>query len=101
MTTGHPAWWQKAEPELHAAAKGFPGRLREKLEIKPADFVKKKNPFLFRIRAGLSAKALASGIIDAYMSSSEETIFGNVLEEFAHYYLWACQEWSKIQYRRH
>ena len=83
MTTSHPAWWQKAEPELHAAVEGFTDKLRQRLQIPPERFVDRKNPFLFRIRAGTSAVELASRIIDAYLSSSEETIFGNVLEEFA------------------
>lgn len=78
-----PGWWQNAEPELHEAIEGFPRKLRQKIQEDPTKVIRRKNPFLLRVRAGNSATELASQMVNAYLSSSEETIFGNVLEELA------------------
>ncbi len=45
--------------------------------------MRRKNPFLFRVRVVLDVRELANMVTDAYLSSSEETMFGNVLEEVA------------------
>lgn len=45
----------------------------------------KKNPYLFRAKNVLIAKDLVQGIVDAFVSSSEEGIFGEWLETFAIY----------------
>lgn len=83
MTAGKPEWWAEAEPELRKAIDGFTDKLKAKLNANPASFVSRKNPFLFRIRGAQNPTDLAWKLIDAVMSSSEETIFGNVLEEIA------------------
>ncbi len=44
------------------------------LEIKKV--IKRKNPYLFRAKAMNDASQIVSGILSAYVSSSEETIFG-------------------------
>ncbi len=49
------------------------------LEIKKV--IKRKNPYLFRAKAMNDASQIVSGILSAYVSSSEETIFGNVFFE--------------------
>ena len=83
MTSERPEWWAVAEPELRKAIDGFTDKLKAKLNASPASFVSRKNPFLFRIRSAQGPEDLAWKLIDAVMSSSEETIFGNVLEELA------------------
>ena len=45
--------------------------------------LKKKNPYLFKAKYILTASELVKGIVDAYVSSSEETIFGDWLEGLA------------------
>lgn len=83
MTAPRPEWWSNAEPALRKAIDGFTDKLKSKLDANPASFVSRKNPFLFRIRSAEDPDDLAWKLIDAVMSSSEETIFGNVLEELA------------------
>jgi len=43
----------------------------------------KKNPYLFRAKAFLTASDIVKGLVDAFLSSREETIFGNWLEGLA------------------
>ena len=43
----------------------------------------KKNPYLFRAKALLTAGDIVKGLVDAFLSSREETIFGNWLEGLA------------------
>ncbi len=45
--------------------------------------LKSKNPYLFRAKNIEVASDLMKSIIDAYLSSQEETMFGNLLEGFA------------------
>jgi Type II restriction endonuclease EcoO109I len=45
--------------------------------------LKKKNPYLFKAKYILTASELVKSIVDAYVSSSEETIFGDWLEGLA------------------
>ncbi|MGN1200553.1 MAG: PmeII family type II restriction endonuclease [Thermoguttaceae bacterium] len=49
------------------------------LDIKKV--IKRKNPYLFRAKAMNDASQIVSSILSAYVSSSEETIFGNVFFE--------------------
>lgn len=84
MSEERPDWWEKAEPELHQIVEGFTEKLRKKLRSRPATIIKRKNPFLFRIRNAANVDELANKILDAYTSSSEETIFGrDVMEKLA------------------
>lgn len=83
MTAQRPEWWSNAEPELREAIAGFPDKLRAKLATKPFAFISRKNPFLFRIRGAQNPEEFTWKVLDAVMSSSEETIFGDVLEELA------------------
>lgn len=78
-----PAWWPAAEAEIHAIAGGYVERIRDKLTENPKGIVEKKNPFLFRMRAIEGPRALASMMIDAFLSSSEETVFGGILQSVA------------------
>lgn len=45
--------------------------------------VKRKNPYLFKAKNIETAGDLAKGILDAFLSSQEETIFGDLMENLA------------------
>jgi len=45
--------------------------------------LKRKNPYLFKAKNIQTSGELVKGIIDAYLSSQEETIFGEFLEKLA------------------
>jgi hypothetical protein len=47
------------------------------------DVLKKKNPYLFRAKHLVTASELVSSIMDAFLSSSEEKLFGDFLEDLA------------------
>lgn len=51
--------------------------------------LKRKNPYLFRAKNLTTAPELVKGILDAHLSSQEETIFGSFLEELA---IHVCKE---------
>ena len=51
--------------------------------IKLKEVLKSKNPYLFKAKNVSSANEIVEGILDAYLSSSEEGIFGNWLERLA------------------
>ncbi|MFW6680359.1 PmeII family type II restriction endonuclease [Lacrimispora sp. AGF001] len=51
----------------------------DKLNIKTV--IKRKNPYLFRAKAMNGAAQIVDAILAAFVSSSEETIFGNVFFE--------------------
>lgn len=53
----------------------------EKLKLKTV--LKKKNPYLFKAKHILTASEIVQGIVDAFISSNEETIFGDWLEGLA------------------
>ena len=44
-----------------------------------------QNPYLFKAKNIELAQDLVKGIVDAFLSSQEETLFGNLLEGFAVY----------------
>jgi len=45
--------------------------------------LKRKNPYLFKAKYMLTAEEIVKGLVDAYISSNEETIFGDWLEGLA------------------
>lgn len=47
------------------------------------DLLRRKNPYLFRAKAIATAQELIQPMLDAHLSSQEETIFGNFLEGLA------------------
>lgn len=47
--------------------------------------LKRKNPYLFRVKSINTSQDLVKSILDAHLSSQEEAIFGGVLEELAVY----------------
>jgi len=50
-------------------------------DIKLDAVLKRKNPYLYRAKGINSATQIVSGILSAFVSSSEETIFGNTFFE--------------------
>jgi hypothetical protein len=52
-------------------------------ELKLKEILRKKNPYLFRAKYLLTAEAIIREIVNAYISSSEETMFGDWLEDLA------------------
>ena len=61
---------------------------QQRLEVVEAklnldDLLKRKNPYLFKAKNIFTAPQLIKAMADAYLQSSEETIFGNFLEGLA------------------
>jgi hypothetical protein len=52
-----------------------------KLQLKT--ILKKKNPYLFKAKHLMTAEQIIKGLTDAFISSNEETIFGDWLEGLA------------------
>lgn len=62
----------------------FHKRLLESLnDLSLSVILFKKNPYLFRAKAYITASDIVKGLVDAFLSSREETIFGNWLEGLA------------------
>jgi hypothetical protein len=59
----------------------------QKLNLK--EVLKRKNPYLFKAKNILTAQDLVKGIVDAYLQSQEETLFGNFIEGVA---IFVCQQ---------
>ena len=51
--------------------------------LKLIKVLKRKNPYLFKAKYVLTADQIVRGIVDAHISSNEETIFGDWLEGLA------------------
>ncbi len=58
-------------------------RLHKLDSLKLRDVLKKKNPYLFKAKYILAADEIVTQLADAYISSSEEGIFGDWLEGLA------------------
>ena len=58
-------------------------RLEALQSLKLETVLKRKNPYLFKAKNLELAGDLAKSIVDAFLSSQEETVFGNLLEGFA------------------
>lgn len=52
-------------------------------KLKLSQVLRRKNPYLFKAKHVLTAEQIIKGLVDAHISSNEETIFGDWLEEFA------------------
>jgi len=59
------------------------GRLDSIRRLRLSGILLRKNPYLFKARNILLAQDLVKILLDAYLSSQEETIFGNFLEALA------------------
>ena len=58
-------------------------RLQNLDELRLHKILKRKNPYLFRAKNILTAQDLVKVLLDAHLSSQEETIFGDFLEGLA------------------
>lgn len=58
-------------------------RIERLKKLKLKTVLKKKNPYLFKAKHLYTADEIVRGIADAYISSGEETIFGDWLEGLA------------------
>lgn len=58
-------------------------RLESLNKLKLSKILKRKNPYLFRAKNIENADELIKGILDTFLSSQEETLFGNWLEGLA------------------
>jgi hypothetical protein len=58
-------------------------RIARLQSIKLREVLKKKNPYLFRAKNILTAERLVESILGAFLSSSEEELFGGFLEGLA------------------
>jgi len=58
-------------------------RLQSLDKLKLQDVLKRKNPYLFKAKNILTAQDLVKTLLDAHLSSQEETIFGDFLEGLA------------------
>lgn len=60
-------------------------RIQSLDKLKLSQVLKQKNPYLFKAKYVLTAEQIIKGLVDAHVSSNEETIFGDWLEGFAIY----------------
>lgn len=58
-------------------------RIQSLDDLKLVKVLKRKNPYLFKAKFVLTADEIIRGIVDAHISSNEETIFGDWLEGLA------------------
>ncbi len=69
---------------IEANVPAFHQRRLESLgDLKLKNVLKRKNPYLFKAKNVNTASELVKGILDAHLSSQEETIFGAFLENVA------------------
>lgn len=68
----------------------FHAKRLEKLEkLNFQDVLKRKNPYLFKAKNILTAQDLVKNVLDAFLQSQEETLFGDFLEGVA---IFVCQK---------
>lgn len=60
-------------------------RLQNLEKLKLREILKRKNPYLFKAKNILTAQDLVKVLLDAHLSSQEETIFGELLEGLARF----------------
>ncbi|MDR1896037.1 MAG: cytosolic protein [Prevotellaceae bacterium] len=58
-------------------------RIQSLDDLKLAKVLKRKNPYMFKAKHVLTAEQIIRAIVDAHISSNEETIFGDWLEGLA------------------
>ena len=57
-------------------------RLESIEKLKLSIILKRKNPYLFKAKNILTSQDLVKTLLDAHLSSQEETIFGDFLENY-------------------
>lgn len=58
-------------------------RIQSLDNLKLSKVLKRKNPYLFKAKYVLTSEQIVKGLVDAHISSNEETIFGDWLEGLA------------------
>lgn len=58
-------------------------RIQSLDKLRLTQILKRKNPYLFRAKNVLTSEQIVKGLVDAHISSNEETIFGDWLEGLA------------------
>lgn len=64
-------------------------RLGKVSKLKLSEILKRKNPYLFKAKNIQTSEELIKYVLDAFLSSQEETIFGNLMEELA---IFVCEK---------
>lgn len=73
---------QKIVEAVAKSLETFYGNLVAKIDkLHINEIMKRKNPYLYRAKAMQSASEIIESVLSAYVSSSEETIFGNCFFE--------------------
>ncbi len=74
----------KLDAFIEEQIKAYHDKILTRLEsLKLKDILKRKNPYLFRVKNLNTSHDLVKSILDAHLSSQEEGIFGGLLEELA------------------
>jgi hypothetical protein len=60
-------------------------KLKNIKELQFEKLLRRKNPYLFKAKNILTSEEFIKNIVDAYLSSQEETMFGNFLESLAQF----------------
>ena len=58
-------------------------RIQSLDDLKLSSVLRRKNPYLYKAKSVLTAQDIIKGLVDAHISSNEETIFGDWLEGLA------------------
>ncbi len=58
-------------------------RIRSLDNLKLSNVLRRKNPYMFKAKLVLTSEQIVRGILDAHISSNEETVFGDWLEGLA------------------
>lgn len=75
---------QLQEQVLGSVVRPFYSKLSDSISKTSADtLIKRKNPYLVGLRLDKQIKSVSKTLLDAHISSSEETLLGNLLEELA------------------
>lgn len=76
--------WQQIEVFIaEEIARFYQMRLEKVQQFRLRDLLKHRNPYLFRVKDILAAQDLTENLMDAVLSSYEETILGDRLEAIA------------------
>ena len=88
--TGKPLDLKSVEQYVASHISVFHQRRLESLQkLSLRKILRRKNPYLFRAKNILTAEALVRGVLDAHLSSQEETLFGEFLEELS---IFVCEQ---------
>ena len=81
---------EELEAKLDALVEEFhKARIKKTGTLKLDDVIKKKNPYLFKAKGLNSVAEIVKSLLDATISSSEETLFGETMEKLA---IFICQK---------